>query len=321
MRIRSSISVLVVMAFVVGCGGEGTSDFRSASSEIFAMAETPAFQQTVEVSEAAVADNAGNVQQRPVEVDGQNVDGPVAVVAGQPAALQKRKIIFNATIALRVDDLDEAFNQLFRLVEESGGYISSSSAHGNAGSARASEWTMRIPGARFSGFTNNVTGLGEVVTNMMTSQEVTSEFHDLEARIRNKQQEEKRLQDYLDNSTAKLDDILKVEKEITRVRGEVESMQGRIRVLADLTSLSTVTVRMSEVVDFVPPLLASEPAFGDQIASTWASTVDSMIEFGQFVVLLAIRVLPWFFVLGVPCVLIVWSIKRRFRISNAAVSQ
>lgn len=179
---------------------------------------------------------------------------------------------------------------------------------------------MRIPGARFSGFTKSVAGLGEVVTNTMTSQEVTAEFHDLEARIRNKQQEEKRLQDYLDNSTAKLEDILKVEKEITRVRGQVESMQGRMRVLADLTSLSTVTVRMSEVVEFVPPLLAGEPAFGDQIASTWASTVDSMIEFGQSVILLAIRVLPWFFVLGVPFVLIVWSIKRRFRISNAAVS-
>jgi len=314
MGIRSSISAFVVVAFVAGCSSEGPPVADSASPETFAMAESPAFQPNAQEVEAAVADNAGGG-------DGQNVDGPVAAVAGQPAALQKRKIIFNATIALRVDDLDKAFDQLFSLVEQNGGYISSSSAHGNAGSARSSQWTMRIPGGKFSGFTKSVAGLGEVVTNALTSQEVTAEFHDLEARIRNKQQEEKRLQDYLDNSTAKLEDILKVEKEITRVRGDVESMQGRIRVLADLTSLSTVTVRMSEVVEFVPPLLASEPAFGDQIAATWASTVDSMAEFGQSVILLAIRVLPWFVVLGLPCVLIVWSIKRRFRISRAAVSQ
>jgi hypothetical protein len=320
MGIRSAISAFVVLAFVVGCGAESHSS-SSLSDEMFVMAEPPAVQPNAQASESAVADNAGVVQQQPVRVNGQNVDRPVAAVVGEPAALQKRKIIFNATIALRVDDLDKAFDQLFSLVEQNGGYISSSLAHGNAGSARSSQWTMRIPGGKFSGFTKSVAGLGEVVTNAMTSQEVTAEFHDLEARIRNKQQEEKRLQDYLDNSTAKLEDILKVEKEITRVRGEVESMQGRMRVLADLTSLSTVTVRMSEVVEFVPPILAGEPTFGDQIASTWASTVDSMSEFGQSVILLAIRVLPWLVVLGVPCVLIVWSIKRRFRISRAAVSQ
>ncbi|MGZ0164732.1 MAG: DUF4349 domain-containing protein [Planctomycetales bacterium] len=93
-----------------------------------------------------------------------------------------------------------------------------------------------------------------------------------------------------------------------------------MRVLADLTSLSTVTVRMSEVVDFVPPLLASEPAFGDQIASTWASTVDSMAEFGQSAVLLAIRVLPWFVVFGIPVGVIFSLFRRRLRISSTVVT-
>ena len=230
MGIRSSISAFVVVVFVAGCSSEGPPVSDSASPETFAMAEFSAFQPNAQASESAVADNAAVVLQQPVRVNGQNVDRPVAAVVGEPAALQKRKIIFNATIALRVDDLDEAFDQLFRLVEQSGGYISSSSAHGNAGSARSSEWTMRIPGGRFSGFTKSVAGLGEVVTNAMTSQEVTAEFHDLEARIRNKQQEEKRLQDYLDNSTAKLEDILKVEKEITRKRDH--SRAGRSRVHA-----------------------------------------------------------------------------------------
>lgn len=316
MRIRCAISVLLTTIFLSGCGADYDSS-GSASSGVFAVAETSAPQVAMFDAQAVVAENfAADVEGgQPAQV---GVDGPDAAVAGPPAALQQRKIIFNATIALRVDDLDEGANLLFGLVEQSGGYISSSSTHGNAGSARSSEWTMRIPGGKFSGFTKSVAGLGEVVTNTMTSQEVTAEFHDLEARIRNKQQEEKRLQDYLDNSTAKLEDILKVEKEITRVRGEVESMQGRMRVLADLTSLSTVTVRMSEVVEFVPPLLASEPAFGDQIASTWASTVDSIADFGQAIVLLAIKVVPWSVVLGIPCTLALLLIRRRYRVDHLA---
>jgi hypothetical protein len=283
---------------------------------MFALVESSALQIDGGEPPAAVANNQGADQ--PQLAGG---DGPAAMVAGQPTALQQRKIIFNATIALRVDDLDEAFNQLFRLVEQTGGYISSSQTHGNAGSARSSEWTIRIPGVLFSGFTKNVAGLGEVVTNSMTSQEVTAEFHDLDARIRNKQQEEKRLQQYLNDSTAKLEDILKVEREITRVRGEVESMQGRMRVLADLTSLSTVTVRMSEVVEFVPPVLAGELTFGHQIALTWQSTIDSMADFSQAIVLLAIKVVPWLVVFGVPCLVIFALIRRRFRISLTAAPQ
>jgi hypothetical protein len=317
MRIRCAISAILIITFVAGCGGEAGDQYGVSSepTEMFALAESPVMQVDGAEPAAAFANN---------EAAGQHAaegDGPAAAVAGRPAALQQRKIIFNATIALRVDDLDESFNQLFRLVEQTGGYISSSKSHGNAGSARSSEWTMRIPGGLFSGFTNSVAGLGEVVTNSMTSQEVTAEFHDLDARIRNKQQEEQRLQEYLDNSTAKLEDILKVEREITRVRGEVESMQGRMRVLADVTSLSTVTVRMSEVVEFVPSVLASEPTFGDQIASTWQSTIDSLAEFGQAIVLLAITVVPWLVIFGVPCVVIFTLIRRRFRISRTVATQ
>lgn len=314
MRIRCTISAILMIAFVSGCGGEADNQYgvSSEAGDIFAVADSPVMQFDGAEPPAVVANNEAVGQQPP------EGNGPAA--AGQPAALQQRKIIFNATIALRVDDLDEAFGQLSRLVEQTGGYISSSQSHGNAGSARSSEWTIRIPGGLFSGFTKSVAGLGEVVTNSMTSQEVTAEFHDLDARIRNKQQEEKRLQEYLDNSTAKLEDILKVEREITRVRGEVESMQGRMRVLADLTALSTVTVRMSEVVEFVPPVFASEPSFGDEIASTWQSTIDSLSDFGQAVVLLAIGVVPWLVVFGVPGFLILMLIRRRIRISRTVVT-
>jgi hypothetical protein len=319
MKIHGAISVLLMMVFLSGCGADQDC-VGSDSSATFAAAESPAQEMAMPDAHSLVAQNDANDvagdQQAQVRVDGRG-----AAVAGQPAVLQQRKIVFNATIALRVNDLDEGFSQLFLLVERTGGYIASSTTHGNAGTARSSQWTMRIPGGQFSGFTRDVAALGEVVTNSMTSQEVTAEFHDLDARIRNKQQEEKRLQQYLDDSTAKLEDILKVESEITRVRGEVESMQGRLRVLADLTSLSTVTVRMSEVVEFVPPVLASEPTFGDQIASTWQSTIASIAEFGQTIVLMAITVIPWFVVLGVPCLVIFGLLRRRVRWSRTVATR
>ena len=88
---------------------------------MFVMADASVFQANAQEDEVAAVDAAGAVQQQPGKVADQNVAGQVAAVAGQPAALQKRKIIFNATIALKVDDLDEAFDQLFRLVDQNGG--------------------------------------------------------------------------------------------------------------------------------------------------------------------------------------------------------
>ena len=76
------------------------------------------------------------------------------------------------------------------------------------------------------------------------------------ARIKNKQVEEQRLQDLLKKATGKLSEILQVEKELSRVRGEIEQLQGRIRVLANLSSLTTITLTMREIKDYVPPRAA-----------------------------------------------------------------
>jgi tellurite resistance protein len=59
------------------------------------------------------------------------------------------------------------------------------------------------------------------------AQDVTEEFYDVDARLRNKRVEEQRLVEHLKKSTARLQDILAVEREISRVRGEIEQMEGR----------------------------------------------------------------------------------------------
>ena len=110
-----------------------------------------------------------------------------------------------------------------------------------------------MPVDRFDAFVGQVSRLGEVRTSHVGSQDVTEEFFDLEARIRNKQEEEKRLLKHLADSTGKLEDILKVESELSRVRGEVEQMQGRLRFLANRADLSTVTITATEWKDYTPP--------------------------------------------------------------------
>src|SRR5262249_42003483 len=153
-----------------------------------------------------------------------------------------RKIIYNAEIELVVKSLAGAEREMMKLVQASGGYVAENDLSNQSGARGQGSWKVRVPVDAFDAFLEGVARLGELQRVHRDSQDVSMEYYDVEARISNKQQEEKRLLKHLADSTGKLEDILNVERELSRVRGEVEQMQGRLRFLADQTTLSTVTI-------------------------------------------------------------------------------
>lgn len=221
-----------------------------------------------------------------------------------------RKIIYNAQVTLIVDSLSGFDARFTRLVKESGGYVSATDQSSQADAQRFASWTIRIPVERFDGFLAAVSRLGELQKSHLDSQDVTMEFYDLEARITNKQQEEKRLLKHLADSTGKLEDILAVERELTRVRGEIEQMQGRNRYLGNLSALSTVTLTVSEIRNYVPPV---RPTFAGQVARTFHESLETLIGFGKAVVLLVVALAPWLPLLLIAALLIRWFLGKRFR--------
>jgi TolA-binding protein len=98
----------------------------------------------------------------------------------------------------------------------------------------------------FEAFMRDITKLGKVTSVHRDSQDVTDEYYDLQAHIGNKQIEEARLKEYMQQKTSRLSDILTLEQELSRVRGEIEEMQGRLRLLDHQASMSTVTITLSE---------------------------------------------------------------------------
>ncbi len=236
-------------------------------------------------------------------------DSPAAATAQlvQAATTIPRKIIYNATVELVSDNFSTAQQSLLLLVKTHRGYIGETNVTGTSGAPRQGTWKIRIPADQFDIFMTAVAKLGELQTTHTDSQDVTAEFYDLQARISNKQVEEKRLIEHLNRSTAKLSDILAVEKELSRVRGEIEQMQGRLRLLANLTSLTTVTVTIREVKDYVPPKPAT---FGTQIARTFAESLGQLGGFGKGIILLVVALAPWFVVLGIAAIPL-WLLVRK----------
>ncbi len=137
---------------------------------------------------------------------------------------------------------------------------------------------------------------------------MSDQYYDLEARIRNKQKEEARLLKHLDENTGKLEDILAVEREVSRVREELERMEGRMRVLQDLVSLTTVTLHVNEIKGYVPP---QAPTFGLRISRAFAGSWKALISAIQSLVVAGVADGPWFGAIGIPVLSIVSLARRR----------
>ena len=106
---------------------------------------------------------------------------------------------------------------------------------------------------QFDSFVDSIVALGELERNNRTSQDVTEQYYDIEARIKNKRVEEQTLNKILQERSGKLEDVLKIEIELSRVRGEIEQLEGKIRVLENLSSLATLTLNVRERDKYAPP--------------------------------------------------------------------
>ena len=153
-------------------------------------------------------------------------------------------------------------------------------------------WKLRVPVDQFESLVQKVVGLGELVQNSRTSQDVTEQFYDIEARIKNKKAEEKSLTKILDERTGKLEDVLKIETELSRVRGEIEQLEGKIRVLENLSSLATLTLNVREREKFEPPP-PTVADFPTQVARTWEKSLHGLIDLGKSIVLWAVAWVLW----------------------------
>ena len=212
---------------------------------------------------------------------------------------------------LVTEDLGALETSLLRLVSAEKGYVADSDRTGSAGSSRHGSWKVRVPVDGYDAFLRGAVALGELVSVKADSQDVSEEFFDLEARETAKKVEEARLLKHLSDSTGKLDEILAVERELSRVRSEIERMQGRLRVLANLTSLATVTIIASEIKGYVPP---QAPTLATKIGRTFHDSVESLQRLGESVLLTCVAVAPWLplILLGI---LILYLLNKRL---NAA---
>jgi hypothetical protein len=177
---------------------------------------------------------------------------------GQPTTDQQSKafangtsipgpmIIRTAALALTTRDFDKARASVEEVLHRHRGYIGEMNVNAPVGAGRSFTATLRIPADQLDAAMADLRKLGRVESESQGGQDVTSQYVDLEARLSNEKNTERRLTDLLLQRTGKLSDVLAVENEISRVRGEIERMEAERKNLSNQVDFATITTTVSE---------------------------------------------------------------------------
>jgi hypothetical protein len=157
----------------------------------------------------------------------------------------EQKIIRSASLSIEVDDFQARSDALGRIVERSDGFISNSYSYVTDTGRKRGEITIRVPKDAFLSVISEIEQLGTVQSKQTSGEDVTEEYIDLTARLNNSERQEQRLLEILELADD-VEDILDVERELARVRGEIEQLTGRITYLDNRVELATISISLYE---------------------------------------------------------------------------
>ena len=219
-----SITVRVVMSCVsvlwfTGCGSQEASDLQMGLAESVA---------------------------EPMGTEASNQIASLQLPTSTTDSVAPNMIIRTGVARVRVDSLQPGVDAVRRIAQELGGLVVSSVVTGGDQSWRSAEVVFRVPSTRFDDAVASLRPLGKLESMSIASQDVGEEYVDLQAQLRNRRMLEDRLLQLLSTRAGTLEEVLAVERELARVREEIDRQEGRLRYLRNQVAMSTLTVHLTE---------------------------------------------------------------------------
>jgi Domain of unknown function (DUF4349)/Putative zinc-finger len=237
---------------------------------------------------------------------------------GQPTPEPTAPMIARtASISLTVKDFAPLEASVKAIAQRHSGYIASLNSASPQDAARTLTATLRIPSAQLESAISELKQLGRVEQESQSGEEVTKEFTDREARMKNARATEERLLDVLRNHTGQVRDILATEQEIARVRGNIEQMEADQKSLQTRVDFATIELSVQE--EYKASLLGAPTATATRLHNAavdgYRAAVDSVIGVGVWALQALPTILLWAIAAFLPAR---WFWRRRRR---AAASQ
>ena len=229
-------------------------------------------------------------------------------------ASEERMIVRTAEVALVVKDTEDTVAQIKSIVSTLGGYVVDTRLWRDEEQLRGSI-TVRVPSESLDDALSQFKALAvKVERESGSSQDVTEEYTDLDAQLRNLEATEQELLELLKTvreKTGKAEDILAVHRELTNIRGQIEQIKGRMQYLKRTSAMAAVTIELIPDV-LARPIAGSGWRPSETVAGAFRALVQTLRFIADAAIWIVLYVLPVAVVVLIP-VAVVWWIWRRRR--------
>ena len=262
--ISQQLALLAFALFAGSCAEKGVTD---KSGQVATLAERALAVETT---------SPGNAPPAAEKLANQTVD--------------KKKIIRDGRLGLKVTDLGKAKSEIDALVNAIGGYYANESLD-NSDYESSYQLKIRVPSVSLDQLILKIeNGNGQVTYKEIDARDVTADFIDLETRLANKRSYLKRYNDLLKQAKS-VKDILEIEEKTRIIEEEIESAEGRLNYLKDLVAFSTLDLRITKVKEyrFTPK---DRDQFTERFKQSLSNGWNGFIDF----LLLLIRLWPFWII-------------------------
>jgi len=199
-----------------------------------------------------------------------------------------RKVVQNAEISLKVQEVAAAADKITDLNQTNGGYTVNSHIYRN-GEHISADLLLKTPQQKLTSFIASIAALGEVTDKRVSAEDVTEQYYDAEARLKVMRAKEERLLSLLDKANS-ITDIISIEKELGQTRSEIEVLTGRLQYLSNAVDYSAVHINLIQAVPgaIKPP----QGTIGKSVQGLITS-LNNMIHFGSNLIVGLFVLLPW----------------------------
>ena len=295
---KKILSLLLCAALLLGlaaCGAKSEATYSAGAVVEEAAPEAPAM----------MADNAASLK-------GTN--------SGSTALPEGRKWIITIDMNVETEDLDSLMTDLDQKIKALNGYVEDQNIHNGSSYAsrryRSANLTVRIPDEKVDQFTDEISGLANVVNQNLRREDITLKYVSTSSRVTALETEEARLLELLakaDNMT----DLLEIEARLTDVRYELENYASQLRLYDNQIDYATIYLYIEEVQEYTP---VEDPTFFERIRNTFS---DSLKGLGDGIVNITVFLVgnsPYLLTVGVIAFVAFKFLKRpgklRFRKKN-----
>ena len=222
-----------------------------------------------------------------------------------PSTAEERMIVRTGEMSLVVEDVTQASEEIAQLAVSFDGYVVSSRISGEEQDMRG-RISIRVPDDKFEQALAELRNLAVRVTSESTSSEdVTEQYVDLKARLKNAEATENQYLALLEKATD-VEDILRIYESLSRVRQEIEQIKGRMQYLERTSSMSLITVQLQPVATAKPLVRAGWSAL-----EALKSAVRGIVIAGQTLGVIAIWLIIFIPIWGTILGIIYWRRHRR----------